>query len=621
VLANANSYTGKILVVYDADRVTAFEIKERIDTMVHPKMHIKNDNKVVKVNFRCKKMLCPQELNRSKNTLSDEYYQHSVKAAIHSSYASKPEQLWYTVPVEEVVRNLNSNANAGLSIDESEKRLEKFGLNQFEQKKSESFITMFMHQFDGFIIKLLLGATGVSWILGQAVDAAIILGIIGLEAMLGVWQEYKAEKSLDALKEMSAPSARVLRNGIAAEIPTDRVVPGDILLLEAGDHIAADARLIDGYNMEAVEASLTGEAYPVFKNAKYMPDDAAPLGDRSNMVYMGTSIVRGKGSAIVTATGMSTEMGRIAAMLINTEQEKTPLQKDLDRLAKVIAWGCLGICGIITIGGIIGGQPSLQMLRTGISLAVGAIPEGLTSVLTIALAFGVQRMAKKNAIVKTLPSVETLSCTGVICTDKTGTLTKNEMTVKEIMTFDKNIQITGEGYNIEGEFYLNNTPIVVENHHDLKLLLTASALCNNASIIESDDKNYEIKGDPTEAALLIAAEKAGLQLESFECYQRVHEIPFDSETKRMTAICHDPDGNYYAYVKGAVDSVIHQCSRILTDNAVISLSDSIIEKIMDENEKMASKALRVLAVAYKPIDSSEAECGQDGAEDEMIKQE
>ena len=619
LLVSANYYTAKALVIYDISKISLQEINFKLnDVLYASKKQISEKSNIIKANFKFNKVLSHEELINSKNVLSREYRSFNTKSLQNSIVGISNENLWYDLAIEETVEKLNTNAVIGISMGEAKSRLEKYGLNEFDKRTKKSVLSMLFNQFDGFIIKMLLAASGVSLLLGQVVDAVTIFVIIGVEAVIGVWQEYKAEKSIDLLKDLSTPTATIIREGVKTDIPVGQLVYGDILCLEAGDVVAADARLIESYGLQAIEASLTGEAYPVYKRNKDIPSGNVPLGDRSNMVFMGTSIVKGNGKAIVVATGMQTEMGRIAGMLDNTKQDKTPLQKDLDRLAKFISWGCLGVCAIITIGGIIGGNPLISTFATGVSLAVGAIPEGLTTVLAISLAFGSQRMAKKNAIIKSLPAMEALSCTKVICTDKTGTLTKNEMTVKGIYTLNKNINVLGEGYNSIGSFSSEGENIFATEHADLKALMTTAALCNNAKLFPLGDKQYEIKGDPTEAALLIAVEKSGVHPDEFDCYKREHEIPFDPEYKKMTAICSDSEGKKFVFVKGAIDAVLNQCSTAMVGELSQSLTEDYLEKINEANNIMADKAWRVLALAYKPIDKNIDSQDSSKIEEELI---
>ena len=600
----ANHYTAKVLILYYDNGVSLHEIENKLNGIFAENKKQTEKSKVIKANFKFNKVLPAKEFINSRNVLSNEYRSFNIKAIHSLKMDGDEENLWYDLPVKETEQRLSTDAVTGITAEEAKRRLEKYGLNQFEKHNKKSILSMLLGQFDGFIIKMLIAASGISLLLGQVVDAVTILVIIGVEAFIGVWQECKAEKSIDSLKDLSTPNAVVIRDGVKIDIPAKQLVPGDILCLEAGNVVPADARLTESHGLQAVESSLTGESYPIYKRNTDISCRDIPLGDRSNMVYMGTSIVKGNGKAIVVATGAQTEMGRIAGMLSSTKHEKTPLQKDLDCLAKVITWGCLGICGVITIGGIIGGNPLIDMFATGVSLAVGAIPEGLTTVLAISLAFGSQRLAKKNAIVKSLPSMETLSCTKVICTDKTGTLTKNEMTVKGIYTLDKRINVLGEGYDSSGSFTSGGKRIIAGEHADLKALMTTAALCNNAELMPIGNKLYKIKGDPTEAALLIAVEKSGVRPEEFECYKREHEIPFDPESKRMTAICSDTQGKHFVFVKGAIDTVVNQCTKIMAGEYIQDLTHDNIEQINKANNYMADNAWRVLALAYKPLEKN-----------------
>lgn len=600
-----NHYTGKILIVYDEMKTSSRSIEHELEKLLdnHKKGASSgtSGSNIIKASFKFNRVLTPDEFKNSRNVLSKEYVNYHQKNTKSLIPCTPNKTNWHTLTLEETVDRLSADCLRGLSGEMAEQRMNQYGLNVFRKKAKKSILSLLLSQFDGFIIKLLLGASGISFLLGQVVDAITILFIIGVEAAIGAWQAYSAEKSLDLLKNLSTPNATVLRDGIRTDIPVSRLVPGDVLFLEAGDMVPADARLIESNSLQTMESSLTGETYPVYKKCCNIPYGDVPLGDRSNMVYMGTSIVKGNGRALVVATGMETEMGLIAGMLESSENTRTPLQKDLDRLAKFITWGCLGICALTVLGGIIGGNPVMNMFSTGVSLAVGAIPEGLTTVLAISLAFGAKRMARKNAIVKSLPSMETLSCTKVICTDKTGTLTKNEMTVKGIYTHQKDMMVTGEGYNVTGSIHFGQESISAENHEDLKLLLTACALCNNAELIPAKGSEYAIKGDPTEAALLILLKKSGYSPEDFDCYKREHEIPFDADSKKMTAVCSNQKGEVYAFVKGAVETVLPTCTHIQSGNGIESMTAEAIEQIQKSHEAMAHQAWRILALAYKPL--------------------
>lgn len=619
-MVSANPYTSRVLIIYDFEKITIKEIEDKIRGLFCGAGSLKTGcSKIIKADFKYKRVLPPSEFIRARNVLSNEYYDYNHRSVkLLAGNEPKSEKPCHMLSVKETRFHLNTDTENGLTYEKVEQRLRQYGTNQLNRSDKKSLISMFLKQFDGFIVKLLLAASGVSLLLGQLADTITILAIIGVEAALGVWQEFKAEKSLDSLKQLSAPAARVLRRGKETEITASHVVPGDILCLEAGDIVPADARLFETQNLEVVEASLTGEPYPVVKSPECIRGENIPLADRVNMVYAGASVVKGKGKAIVVGTGMKTEMGRIAGMLNNAEQSRTPLQKDMDRLARVISWSCIGICGAISIAGILGGHTMIEMLTTGVSLAVGAIPEGMTTVLAISLAFGAQRMAKKNAIVKSLPSVETLSCTRVICTDKTGTLTKNEMTVKSVYTLTKTLNVEGQGYNNQGCFELEGNRTNAGEHADVKMLLTAAALCNNSEISPEADGQYGIKGDPTEAALLIAIEKSGMKIEEFKCYKREHEKPFDSEKKKMTAVCSNEEGKYFAFSKGAIDAILGKCNRVMAGSSVEELKAEFIEGIHAANESMAEKALRVLALAYKPFESKPANMDEPDIEENMI---
>ncbi|MFZ5969245.1 MAG: HAD-IC family P-type ATPase [Bacillota bacterium] len=616
-MVNANHYTGKLLVLYDTCKTTTSIIEKEIYQTLFPN-NLRQRRQQAKKAPLAKEPLSLEDFRKQKLLLSNEYYHFNLAVRSPEISYGKNKDLWHVLTSEAVLRHFKTNKLLGLTNEEAKERLDQYGSNELLKHGRESIFSMFLHQFDGSIIKLFLAASGLSFLLGKAVDAITILVIIGVEAALGVLQEYKAEKSLETLKELSSPTAHVIREGISIEIPSSHVVPGDIILLEAGNHVPADARLIECCNLEVIESSLTGESYSILKHTQKIDVKNIGLGDRYNMVYMGTSVIRGKGKAVITGTGMNTEMGKIASMLDNSEKEQTPLQKDLDKLGKVLSLGCIGICSIITLTGILNGIPFFDMLSTGISLAIGAIPEGLTAALMISLAFGVQRMSKKNAIVKTLPSVETLSATKVICTDKTGTLTKNEMTVKELYTWGKDINVGGEGYNREGDFFLNDIVIDANEHQDIYGLLTAGYLCNNAQIMKKGETEFDIKGDPTEAALLIAVEKSGISKDIYHCYTRTREIPFDSSRKIMTAICKDKHGQYSVHSKGAIDTLIDRCSHIQINSEIVELTDQHVKQIMEKNKAMASKALRILALAYKPLHEKPGDIDNPSLEEDMI---
>ncbi|KAB3535753.1 cation-translocating P-type ATPase [Alkaliphilus pronyensis] len=509
---------------------------------------------------------------------------------------------FYKMSINEIKLLLKSDIDMGLQEAEALKVLESIGYNEFEGKKKMSVISMFFQQFNDYIMKLLLAASGASMFLGQVADAITIIAIVVVEAILGVWQNYKAERSLEALEKYTAPVSKVIRDGETKIIPSRNLVPGDIICFEAGDIVPADARLINSSNLQLHEASLTGESEAIEKTYKINYTKDVPLADRKNMVFLGTRVIKGNGKAIVVNTGMNTEMGKIAKLIDETEEVLTPLQKDLNRLAKVITWGCVGISIGVIISGVLGGQPFLEMLRTGVSLAVGAIPEGLSTVLAISLAFGVQRMSKKGAIVKRLPSVETLSCADIICTDKTGTLTTGQMTVTEVYTFNKEYKIGGDANKAYGDFYHKDKAIDVEGDKTLKQLITVAYLCNNAHYKIKDNEEFQMLGDPTEVALKVLAEKAKLKIDHMNCYTRVKELAFDSEIKKMTVICKDHEDKYTVNIKGAPDVILNKCNKLLDEKGIIrEITSDDLNAINRYIDNMAEKSLRVMAFGFKEL--------------------
>ncbi|TDT61874.1 calcium-translocating P-type ATPase, SERCA-type [Fonticella tunisiensis] len=516
------------------------------------------------------------------------------------------------------VVNINTgeriDSDYGLTQREAKKRLEKHGYNELIRREKMSPFKIFLSQFGDFMTWVLMAATAISGFMGEKADAVTILIIIVLNAVLGFIQEYKTERSLEALKELAAPTAKVIRDGKLITIKARELVIGDIIELEAGDRIPADCVLIKGDDVNADESILTGESIPVEK--KIFKGIEFPSGE--NMLYMGCSIVRGRGRARVIAVGMNTEMGKIAGMLQNIETGRTPLQNKLDKLGEILVYGCIIICGIVTVTGIIRGEDAYKMFLIGVSLAVAAIPEGLPAIVTVSLALGVQRMMKRNALVRKLPAVETLGCTNVICSDKTGTLTQNKMTVKKIYIVDRNCDVTGDGYSTKGDIICNGSRVNVRNIKELRMLIEASVICNNSSIPEEDRKvvfignsNSQYSGDPTEISLLIMGAKSGIYRgELLRKYRVIKENPFDSERKMMSVLC-GYDRRRYLFVKGAPERVLNKCKSYLENGEETSLSSSIRQKITYANNRMAESALRVLAVAYKEMDSSNVNTGED----------
>ncbi|HLC65082.1 MAG TPA: calcium-translocating P-type ATPase, SERCA-type [Candidatus Nanoarchaeia archaeon] len=502
------------------------------------------------------------------------------------------------MPVKDVLKSLKSSLN-GLSQEEAEKRLKEYGLNEIREAKKVSPFEIFLRQFRSIVIWILIAAVIISAFLEEYVDAIVILVILVLIAVLGFVQEYRAERAIEALKKLASLKATVLRDGQKKEIDSKEVVPGDIIFLETGDKIPADARLIESFNFQTQEAALTGESQPVKKSNEVLHEKTI-LAERKNMVYAGTIAVSGRTKAIVASTGMQTEIGKIAALIEEVKPELTPLQKKMDSLGKVLGYITIVIAIIVFSAGLIVHRiPWSDMLIVSVSLAVAAIPEGLPAVVTISLALGTQRMLKRNALIRRLPSVETLGSTTIICTDKTGTLTVNEMTVKKIFANDKIIDVSGSGYDAKGEFLHKGKPIELE---EIELLLKIGALNNNAELSEGS-----VIGDPTEGCLIVSAEKAGLKKKGLESeYLRIDEIEFTSERKMMTTI-HKHKTGKYAFVKGAPEVVLELCNFIHEGGKAKKLTGKKREEILSLNKKFADDALRVLGIAYKKIENSHPE--------------
>lgn len=521
---------------------------------------------------------------------------------------TKEEKInWYTRTEKDLAEYFNVDISGGLSSKEVKNRLDKYGFNQLKESKGRTMRDMFFDQFRETLVLILLISAVVSIFLGEISDAIVIAVILFLNAFLGVIQEYKAEKSLAALKKLTVPDALVLRNGRQAKIKSYQLVPGDIVLLESGDRVPADCRLFELTDMKVQESILTGESEPVEKNSQIIEQDKVSLGDRINMAYMGTTIISGRGKGIVVATGMDSEMGEIAGMLEEAKRESTPLQKKLNIVGKKLGLLILMIVAIVVFIGCIRGIEFFDMFMIGISLAVAAVPEGLPAVVTIVLALGVQRMIKKNAIIRRLPAVETLGATTVICSDKTGTLTQNQMTIEKLALLDRTIEVEGVGYQPFGQFTHEGKPIQPSDEITLSLLLKGAVLCNNAILQQNDEsQQWEIIGDPTEGALVVAGAKAGYQKKGLENeYPRIREFPFDSDRKRMSTIHSSPEGKLFVFVKGAPDQVISRCKYYLEGKEQKIFHDSIKEEILKKNRDFADSALRVLAVAYRHLSERE----------------
>lgn len=519
--------------------------------------------------------------------------------------------------VEEIVKVLKTDISTGLDVDEANRRLELYGYNELLQKKKRPTIFLFFDQFKNFIIWVLIVAALIAGFLKEWVDTFAIIGIIILNSILGFVQEFKAEKALDALKKLFSHHSKVIRNGNTQTILSKLLVPGDIIELEAGDHIPADCRVAwHTANFTVQEASLTGESTPVMKTSIALDEPELIIGERANMVYMGTSVASGRAKCIVVETGMKTELGKITQMIEESSYEKTPLQKRLEGFGKLLVYICFLLVAIIFALEWLRGGKFIDVFLTSVSLAVAAIPEGLPAVVTIGLALGVQRMAKKNVLIRKLPSVETLGCATTICSDKTGTLTKNEMTVKKIYADGNIFSITGTGYSIEGNFFVENQKINPEEFPGLITSLDCAVLCNGASLVENNNQ-CEITGDPTEGALIVVAAKAGKYKKELEkVYQFIDEIPFDSERKRMTVIV-KKDQDYVAFVKGAPDVLINLCTYIEENSEIRPMDEKTKERILGYVEFFGKQALRVLATAYRKIEK-DLEITQHNIEKDLI---
>lgn len=536
-------------------------------------------------------------------------------------------QKWHTVTSETALNMFRVKKEYGLSDKQVEQHLEHYGPNQLVQKKAISPISLFLNQFKDFMIIVLLVATLISGLLGEYTDAVTIIAIVIINAILGFVQEFRAEKSLQALKEMTAPNAKVIRNGRLSIIHAADVVPGDIVILEAGDRVPADIRLIESNELYTEESALTGESVPVSKKVDTIHEDNLPLGDQKNIAFMGTLIARGTGNGVVIATGMATEMGKIADLIQTTDEAETPLQRRLEQLGKILVFLALGLTAMVVVAGILHGQNAYNMFLAGVSLAVAAIPEGLPAIVTVSLALGVQRMIKRKAIVRKLPSVETLGCATVICSDKTGTLTQNKMTVTNIWIGGKDITVTGTGYKPNGSFINGTYEMNPVRNPFLSKLLEVGVLCNNANLISEIEKEkgllkkssttWSIQGDPTEGALLVLGKKAGLDKQSLKEKQRIKEFPFDSTRKMMSIIARDNDGMFVA-VKGAPDILLDKCSAIIWDDEILPLTPQLKIKVKNSIEKMASHALRNLGFAYKKLRSNEIIEDENQAESNLV---
>ncbi len=554
---------------------------------------------------------------------------------------------WHALDVHTAVQALQTDGDVGLTPAQARQRLDEYGPNELQEKAPPTFWERLWKQLASFIIIILLVSSVVSAWLGDWIEAAVIMAIVVLNAAVGVIQESRAEEALAALKKMAAPDAQVVRGGHRLTVPTRELVVGDVVVLEAGSIIPADLRLTQTMNLQIEEASLTGESVPVSKHAEVTIKADTTIGDRRNVAFMSTTVTYGRAQGAVMATGMQTEIGKIAAMIQSVGEETTPLQKKLDQLGKQLGIGSLAISGLVLAVGVLRpvvlGIPVLdwaahlkEFFLLAVSLAIAAVPEGLAAVVTICLALGMQEMVKRHALIRNLPAVETLGAAMVICSDKTGTLTQNQMTTVRIWANGTEYAVTGRGYAPEGQFELDGEVIDLADHATVRNTLWGGVMCNDAGL-ETDDGDgpeYKMVGDPTEGAMVVAGAKAGYWREELEMsFPRVNEIPFDSDRKRMTTI-HGLDGadseglcpvpnqasgaGYVAVTKGAPDLVLDQCTQFQTDNGPIPLTAELRAKILESNGALASRALRVLAVAYRPLPEMPAEILASEVESDLV---
>jgi Ca2+-transporting ATPase len=523
---------------------------------------------------------------------------------------------WFQMTADEALRALETTPE-GLSPAEAAARLHRYGPNTLKEEKRISPWHIFAAQFKNFLIVLLVAATALSLVLGHTLDAIVIFSIVIVSALLGFYQEFRAERAMQALKAMASPTASVIRGGTPIEVASADVVPGDIVVLRAGDRVPADARLVEAANLKADEASLTGESTAVEKDAGARVGADAGVGDRRNMVFAGTALTYGRGLAVVAATGMQTEFGRIAKMLQEVPEEPSPLAIKMDYIGKRLGTACLAVSAAVVILGIVRGNPPLEMLIWGVSLAIAAVPEALAAVVTGALAIGVQRAARRRAIIRRLPAVETLGCTTVICSDKTGTLTRNEMTVRKVFASGRLLDVTGVGYDPVGEFRINGSAVKLAGDPAAERMLIGAALCNDTYFV-ADNGVRRVNGDPTEAALIVLAEKAGFPAGDLrKAWPRVAEIPFESERKRMTTVHTDRDGGVLAFVKGAPDLLVDRCAHWDRNGSAEPLTHEARAQILETNDRMATDALRVLGIAYRRLDAVPAPASPDTLEADL----
>lgn len=527
---------------------------------------------------------------------------------------------WDRRSVQDVLQEFRISLDAGLNTEQVSENQKKYGWNQLKEANKKTFLSKVADQFKDFLILILLAASVVSFSIGEKTDAMIIVAIVIINAMLGLYQEGKAEKAIEALQKLAAPNANVIRNGAPISVPAEQLVPGDVVVLETGDIVPADLRLVESYNLQIEEASLTGESVTSEKRAEDICEEDVSLADRKNMAYASTILTYGRGKGVVVSTGHDTEIGKIAEVIQGYEEESTPLQKKLARLGKQLGIIVLAVCVVVFVIGILQNLPMLDMFMTSVSLAVAAIPEGLPAIVTVVLSLGMGKMASKHAIVKKLPAVETLGTTTVICSDKTGTLTQNEMTVVKVFVDEHILDVEGEGYEADGRICHEKEEVDVETVPTLERLLEITLLANDAKLKRLENGKLGVMGDPTEGALITLANKWDMYSKDYEeAHPRKNELPFDSDRKMMTTFHENIEKNpVVSFTKGAPDVVLSRCSYWEKNNEIVELNEELREKISEVNQKFSKNALRVLALAYRSFEKMPEEITVDEIEKEMI---
>jgi Ca2+-transporting ATPase len=511
---------------------------------------------------------------------------------------------FHEMKIEQVEKALETDFSSGLSQEEVTKRIKQHGLNELDEGEKQSALLLFFSQFKDFMVLVLLAATLISGLLGEYIDAIAIIAIVIINGFLGFFQERRAEKSLQALKELSAPQVSALRDGQWIKIPSKEIVIGDILKFTSGDRIGADVRVIESKSLEIEESALTGESVPVSKHIDSLTNPNPGIGDMENIAFMGTMITRGSGIGVVIATGMKTAMGQIANLLQNAESQDTPLQRRLEQLGKILITVALLLTVLVVVVGVLRGHDLYEMFLAGVSLAVAAIPEGLPAIVTVALSLGVQKMIKKNAIVRKLPAVETLGCASVICSDKTGTMTQNKMTVTHLWSGGQTWTVDGVGYQPQGKFYRNERNINPKEEKALQQMLIFGMLCNHSDLVVRDD-DYFLDGDPTEGALLVSAMKAGFDRPKLlDEFTIINEFPFDSSRKMMSVHVKDKQGRHFIVTKGAPDVILGISESVLWDERTQFLNKETQFKVQEAINGLAAQALRTIAIAFKPIQAN-----------------